>query len=340
VTGRVSAFAPATVANLGPGFDVLGAALDGPGDTVTAWRAKKPGVRLVEVKGDRGRLPLDAERNTASVAAAFVLEAAVAAGRATPRTGVELVLEKGLPLASGLGSSAASAAAGAKAAALLLGESRKRVLLEAVLRGENAADGSWHGDNGFASILGGLVLVPSSDPSDFVPPVSLPVPPGLRLVLVHPDAELETKDARRVLPREVPLAEATRQAAALGALVDALHRGDLAAAGAWMRATGSPSRGGALVPGWDEVTAAMKKAGAFGGRSRGRPDDPRPLGGGARPREGREGGREGLPRPRRRGRGEHPRRLPPRRARGLTWPRPSRASPASAAARRTRSRRS
>ena len=265
MTGRVSAFAPATVANLGPGFDVLGAALDGPGDTVTAWRAKKPGVRLVEVKGDRGRLPLDAERNTASVAAAFVLEAAVAAGRATPRTGVELVLEKGLPLASGLGSSAASAAAGAKAAALLLGESRKRVLLEAVLRGENAADGSWHGDNGFASILGGLVLVPSSDPSDFVPPVSLPVPPGLRLVLVHPDAELETKDARRVLPREVPLAEATRQAAALGALVDALHRGDLAAAGSWMRGDRiAEPRRRALVPGWDEVTAAMKKAGAHG----------------------------------------------------------------------------
>ena len=265
MTGRVSAFAPATVANLGPGFDVLGAALDGPGDTVTAWRAKKPGVRLVEVKGDRGRLPLDAERNTASVAAAFVLEAAVAAGRATPRTGVELVLEKGLPLASGLGSSAASAAAGAKAAALLLGESRKRVLLEAVLRGENAADGSWHGDNGFASILGGLVLVPSSDPSDFVPPVSLPVLPGLRLVLVHPDAELETKDARRVLPREVPLAEATRQAAALAALVDALHRGDLASAGAWMRGDRiAEPRRRSLVPGWDEVTAAMKKAGAFG----------------------------------------------------------------------------
>lgn len=265
MTSRVSAFAPATVANLGPGFDVLGAALDGPGDTVTAWRAKKPGVRLVEVKGDRGRLPLDAERNTASVAAAFVLEAAVAAGRATARTGVELVLEKGLPLASGLGSSAASAAAGAKAAALLLGETRKRVLLEAVLRGENAADGSWHGDNGFASILGGLVLVPSSDPADFVAPVSLPVPPGLRLVLVHPDAELETKDARRVLPREVPLAEATRQAAALAALVDALHRGDLAAAGAWMRGDRiAEPRRRALVPGWDEVTAAMKKAGAHG----------------------------------------------------------------------------
>ncbi len=256
MSARVRAFAPATVANLGPGFDVLGAALDGPGDTVTAWRSKRPGVRIVEVKGDRGRLPLDPEKNTASVAASHVLAAAIAVGRATPRTGLELSLDKGLPLASGLGSSAASAAAGAKAAALLLGETRKRVLLEAVLRGEHAADGSWHGDNGFASILGGLVLVPSSDPSDFVPPVSLPVPPGLRLVLVHPDAELETKDARRVLPREIPLSEATRQAAALAALVDALHRGDLAAAGTWIRR--------ALVPGWDEVTAAMKKAGALG----------------------------------------------------------------------------
>ena len=265
MSAPVRAFAPATVANLGPGFDVLAAALDGPGDTVAAWRSKRPGVRLVEVKGDRGRLPLDAERNTASVAAAFVLEAAIAAGRATPRTGIELALEKGLPLASGLGSSAASAAAGAKAAALLLGERRLRVLLEAVLRGENAADGSWHGDNGFASILGGLVLVPSSDPADYVPPVPLPVPPGLRLVLVHPDAELETKDARRVLPREVPLAEATRQAAALAALIDALHRGDLGAAGTWMRRDRiAEPRRRALVPGWDEVTGAMRKAGALG----------------------------------------------------------------------------
>lgn len=265
MSARVRAFAPATVANLGPGFDVLAAALDGPGDTVTAWRSKKPGVRLVEISGDRGRLPLDAERNTASVAAAHVLEAAVAAGRATARTGIELSLEKGLPLASGLGSSAASAAAGAKAVALLLGESRKRVLLEAVLRGEHAADGSWHGDNGSASILGGLVLVPSSDPDDYVPPVSLPVPPGLRFVLVHPHAELETKDARRVLPRELPLSEATRQAAALAALVDALHRGDLASAGAWMRCDRiAEPRRRALVPGWDEVTAAMKKAGALG----------------------------------------------------------------------------
>ena len=265
MSARVRAFAPATVANLGPGFDVLAAALDGPGDTVTAWRSKKPGVRLVEVSGDRGRLPLDPEKNTASVAASFVLEAAVAAGRATARTGVELALAKGLPLASGLGSSAASAAAGAKAAALLLGERRSRVLLEAVLRGEHAADGSWHGDNGFAAILGGLVLVPSSDPTDYVPPVSLPVPPGLRFVLVHPDAELETKDARRVLPRELPLTEATRQAAALAALVDALHRGDLAAAGAWMRSDRiAVPRRWALVPGWDEVTGAMKKAGALG----------------------------------------------------------------------------
>jgi homoserine kinase len=210
-------------------------------------------VRLVEITGDRGRLPLDAERNTASVAAAWVLEAAVAAGRATARTGIELALEKGLPLSSGLGSSAASAAAGAKAAALLLGETRKRVLLEAVLRGEHAADGSW------------LVLVPSSDLADFVPPLSLPVPPGLRLVLVHPDAELETKDARRVLPREIPLSDATRQAAALAALVDALHRSDLPAAGAWMRSDRiAEPRRRALVPGWDEVTAAMKKAGALG----------------------------------------------------------------------------
>jgi Homoserine kinase len=265
VSARVRAFAPASVANLGPGFDVLAAALDGPGDTVTAWRSKKPGVRLVEVSGDRGRLPLDAERNTASVAAAFVLEAAVATGRATARTGIELALANGAPPRERPRLLRRLRGGRAKAAALLLGERRSRVLLEAVLHGEHAADGSWHGDNGFAAILGGLVLVPSSDPADYVPPVSLPVPPGLRFVLVHPDAELETKDARMVLPRELPLSEATRQAAALAALVDALHRGDLASAGAWMRCDRiAVPRRRALVPGWNEVTAAMKKAGALG----------------------------------------------------------------------------
>ena len=155
----VSVFAPASVANFGVGFDVLGAALDGPGDIVTARLSPTPGVCVLAITGDGGRLPRDPRRNTAAVAAAAVLAECGGGWRGRGR-GIELSLEKGLPLSSGLGSSAASAAAGALAAGLLLGVTDRRDLLRAALMGEHAADGSWHGDNVFASLLGGFVLVP------------------------------------------------------------------------------------------------------------------------------------------------------------------------------------
>lgn len=225
--GSVSVFAPASVANFGVGFDVLGAALDGPGDTVTARLARAPGVRILSISGDGGRLPLDSRLNTAAVAAAAVL--AEHGGRGT---GIELALGKGLPLSSGLGSSAASAAAGAYAAGLLLGVKDRRRLLGAALKGEHAADGSWHADNVFAALLGGFVLVPSSDPVGTLAPVSLRVPARVRIVVVVPDLELPTRRSRGVLPRTIPMGAHTAHAGALARLVLALSSGDLAAAGA------------------------------------------------------------------------------------------------------------
>ena len=257
----VTVFAPASVANFGVGFDALGAALDGPGDTVTARLVPERGVRLVSVEGDGGRLPREARRNTACVAASAVLSEF--AGR--ERRGVELSLVKGLPLSSGLGSSAASAAAGAYATALLLGVRDRTKLLRAVLLAEHAADGGWHGDNAFASLLGGLRLVPSSDPDGPLVAMPLPVTPRLRLVLVHPALEIPTRRARAVLPRRVPLADHVRHAAAFAGLVAALAAGDLRAAG---RFVGSdtlvePARA-PLVPGYAALRASMEEAGAFG----------------------------------------------------------------------------
>ena len=164
MSARVRAFAPASVANLGVGFDVLGAALDGSGDAVAAAVEQGRG----EDRGDHRRTRAAAARGGAEHrrrGRGPDPRSGDRRGARPARTGLELKLAKGLPLASGLGSSAASAAAGAKAAAELVGETRQRVLLEAVLRAENAADGAWHGDNGFASILGGNALVPSSDPA-------------------------------------------------------------------------------------------------------------------------------------------------------------------------------
>ncbi len=257
----ISVFAPASVANFGVGFDALGAALDGPGDVVTARLTEKPGVRVVSIEGDEGRLPPDARRNTAAVAASAVLAEFAGPGR----FGLELRLVKGLPLASGLGSSAASAAAGAWAAALLLGIREKRKLLRAVLLAEHAADGGWHGDNVFPSLLGGLQLVPSSDPAGPLDPVSLPTPPRLRLVLVRPELEVPTREARRILPRRVSLHDHVRSAAAFAGLVTSLHCGDLAAAGRFLSSDllVEPVRA-PLVAGYAAVRQAMERAGALG----------------------------------------------------------------------------
>ena len=115
ISGTCTAFAPATVANLGPGFDVLGLAVAGAGDTVTARAVSTPGVRVLRITGDGGALPLSADANTAAIAARATLR------RAGVEQGIELVLEKGLPIGSGLGSSAASAAAAAFAVNQLIG---------------------------------------------------------------------------------------------------------------------------------------------------------------------------------------------------------------------------
>ena len=259
-SASVTVFAPASVANFGVGYDVLGAALDGPGDVVRARLTREPGVRLLAVTGDGGRLPRSARRNTAAVAAAAVL-----GGAGERRRGIELTLEKGLPLSSGMGSSASSAAAGALAAGLLLGITDRASLLRPALLGEHVADGAWHGDNVFASLLGGLVLVPSSDPEGPLSPLRLRVPTRLRLVLVHPALELPTRRARAVVPRSVPMASHSAHAAALAVLVAGLAAGDLARAGRALLEDRlvDPARL-PLVPGAPAVRDAILGAGAHG----------------------------------------------------------------------------
>src|SRR5262245_61533001 len=160
---RLRVFAPATVANIGPGFDVLGLALSRPGDLLDAELSEAPGVEIVEVTGDGGRLSRDAMRNVAGRAAADVLR------RTGSTKGLRLWLHKQMPLASGLGSSGASSAAGAVAANEILGRplSPREVVLSA-MEGECAASGTPHADNVAPSVLGGFVLVRSYDPFELV----------------------------------------------------------------------------------------------------------------------------------------------------------------------------
>lgn len=215
---QVTAFAPATVANLGPGFDVLGLAVDGAGDTVTATLHPDPGVRITRITGDGGVLPTDPEKNTAAIAARETL------ALAGFDVGVALEIHKGLPLCSGLGSSAASAAAAAFATNQLIGSPlRKPALVGPCIEAEAAVSGR-HADNVAPALLGGLILVRSVDPVDLV---RLPVPDGLTVVVVSPKLELPTKDARAVLPESVPLQTMVHSTAQIASLVSACYSGDL-----------------------------------------------------------------------------------------------------------------
>lgn len=262
VQENVSAFGPATVANLGPGFDWLGCAIDGQGDIVTARVLENvPAGRVVleSISGDGGRLSLEPENNCAGIAA---LETVKLFG-AVPSCGIGLTLEKGLPLGSGMGSSAASAAAAAAAVNGLFGNPlSKTALVGPGLISESTVSG-FHADNIAPAVLGGFVLVRSCDPLDLQ--ALTYGSDSLFFVLVNPVFEAPTAEMRAVLPKEVPMAKIVNNCSMGATLVAGILEGDPALVG---RALDSdwiiePVRG-PLIPGFLDVKQAAKDAGAYG----------------------------------------------------------------------------
>ncbi|NWF68737.1 MAG: homoserine kinase [Chloroflexi bacterium] len=253
---RVDAFAPATVANLGVGFDILGLALQAPGDIVRAeWGGDDPCAALVAIEGDNGLLPRDA-KNTAIVSANHLLKTLKA------RRGVNLTIYKHLPLASGLGSSAASAVAAVVAVNALFGEPLTRAdLLPSCLEGEAAVSG-YHADNVAPALFGGITLVTGTSAHQIL---QLPVPADLHLALVTPDVAVPTALARAVLPKEVPLRTLVAQTAGVARVIDALYRGDIPSLAAAMESDSviEPARAH-LMPRLAEMRLIAKNAGAYG----------------------------------------------------------------------------
>jgi homoserine kinase len=251
---EVTCYAPGSTSNVGPGFDCLGIAVAGMGDRVSAACAGGPGVRVVAVSDPR--VPSDPSRNTAALAAAEVLRRA---GR--PDVGLELRVEKGLPLAGGLGGSAASAVAGAFAANALVGSPLETgALLLSALEAEAVVAGR-HPDNAAPSLLGGAVVVLGVEPLRYA---RLSVHPSLRLVFGVPAYGVETSRARAVLPASVSRADAVGQAASLAGLVLGLERGD----GELLREAmvdrvAEPARI-PLYPGYARAREAALAAGAHG----------------------------------------------------------------------------
>ena len=253
MTQRATAFAPGSIGNVGPGFDVLGLAVDGIGDTVTVELTKGP-AKIADVTGrDADLVPRDPDRNCASIAAHAYLQPFGFRAIVT--------IEKGLALAGGMGGSAASSVAGAYAAALALGQSpAMRDVIAAALEGESVVAGR-HLDNIAPSVVGGLALSRSIDPIDVV---KLPVAAEWWIALVTPRVRIQTKDARALLPDSSPRAEWIQQMANTTALAHAFAVADGELLRRALDDRYAEPRRAPLIPKFHDVKRAALDAGAFG----------------------------------------------------------------------------
>lgn len=247
------AFAPASVGNVAVGFDILGHPLTGVGDRVSARRIAGDAVVIADIRGAVTDLPRDAVRNTAA--------RAVTAWRRAAGVdfGVELVIDKGIALGSGMGGSAASAVA-ALIAANALGDTPldRAALYPFALDGEAAASGSRHGDNVGPQLLGGLVLATATR---LVP---IPTPPSLHVALVHPPLVLETRRARAALDGRYALGDFVAQSEALAMVLAGCFTADVELIGEGLRDHLVEPRRAVLIPGFDAVKRAALDAGALG----------------------------------------------------------------------------
>ena len=251
----VKVSAPATIANLGPGFDVFGLALSEPVDIVEAEKSEG-GIEVVGVSGVGAEgIPKSSGKNSAAIAAAEVMKLIGI------EEGVRLKIQKGIKSAKGMGSSGASAAAGAGAVnELFEGKLSEEQLIEAAARAEEKIAGSVHYDNVTPAVMGGFTIVTSTRPLQFL----RLDPPPMKVVVAQPAIELPTALGRRVLPREVPLKDAVANVARASTMVAALNAGNLKLFGKCMVDSIAELARAPLVPGFFDVKWAALEAGAVG----------------------------------------------------------------------------
>lgn len=254
---KIKVFAPATVANVACGFDVLGFAIDQPGDELDLEITAEKGVRIKDITGDGGVLPREAEKNSAAVAILEFLQ------HINADFGCDIVIHKKMPSGSGLGSSAASAVAGVFAANSIFEEPlSKEELLPFLLSAEDAACGSAIADNVAASLFGGFILVRSYEPLEVI---QLPIPEKLYATVIFPHLTVLTKEAREILPKEIPLKDSLRQSANLGGLIIGLQTSDYGLISRSLKDYIAEPYRSKLIPGFDELKKAITANGGLGG---------------------------------------------------------------------------
>jgi homoserine kinase len=250
---QASAFAPASVGNIGVGFDILGHTIEGPGDRATVRLIGEPIVRIAAIRNSNVELPLDAPLNTAGAALIAMRDA-----RHVP-FGFEIELDKGIPFGSGMGGSAASCVAALVAANALLDVPLAREqLYPFALAGEAVASGGLHGDNVGAILLGGIVLATASRL------VHIPAPATWHCVLVHPNFSLETRRAREALRGAYELRDFVAQSANLALVLSGCHAGDVSMIRAGLKDVLVEPRRASLIPGFLAVKRAALDHAALG----------------------------------------------------------------------------
>ncbi len=249
IVERVKVSVPATIANVGPGFDVFGLCLKEPMDVIEmGWNEEM----MVKVEGYS--VPHDPRENAASGAALFLLDL----------LGIEksfkMKVKKGIEPSKGLGSSGASALGGALATANLLGITNKKLVIKAAVEGERIASGTAHGDNVVPALFGGFTILRSVDPLDVVKIPS----PLLKILIVTPSVSIDTMEARKLLPAHVPLKDVVKNLALASSLVDALRNNDLQRIGQSLEDYLAIPYRKPLIPWFEKVRAAAIASGAYG----------------------------------------------------------------------------
>lgn len=253
----IKVFAPATIANVVCGFDVLGLAVDAPGDEVIMKFRQMPGVVISNITGDEGRLPLDPSKNTVSASVQHYLKDI---GRTD--VGVEIELHKKMPIGSGLGSSSASTVAGLFAINRLLNNPlSQNDLIPFAMKGEELACGYGHADNVAPALLGGFVLIRSYDPLDII---KLPHPKNLHCAIVFPEVDVPTRDARRMIRNKVLLKDAVIQWGNVAGLVSGLFLDDLGLIGRSMEDVLIEPTRSILIPDFYKMRQLALDNGAIG----------------------------------------------------------------------------
>ena len=253
----IKVFAPASVANVGVGFDILGFALEQPGDEIILREGSSPGLKITSITGAKNRLPLDIMKNTAGYAAYRLLH-----HLNETNAPIEMEIHKKMPFGSGLGSSAASAVAGVFGVNEFLKTGlTKYDILRFAVEGEEIADGAFHADNVAPSLLGGIVLIRDNDSLDVK---KIYTPKGLCVAIIYPHIEILTKDSRKLLKDQLPFKQVVTQSGNLASFVAALYTSDYGMMGRSLKDVLIEPQRAHLIPYFYEVKQIAMDEGCLG----------------------------------------------------------------------------